>query len=54
MEGQNTKTTNSPKALASPKRAVAPEVLSKKQCEHARCPHHKCERKDLRIGGIDI
>jgi hypothetical protein len=33
--------------------AVA-EILVKKQCEHLNCSHHKCERKDLRIGGIDI
>lgn len=54
MEAQNIKTTNSPEVSALPKRAVAPEVLLKKQCEHAKCPHHKCERKDLRVGGIDI
>ncbi len=30
------------------------QVLIKKACEHAKCPHHKCNRSDLRIGGIDI
>ena len=30
------------------------QILLKKQCEHASCPLHKCNRSDLRIGGIDI
>lgn len=54
MEAQNTDRTNSLEASTSSKRVVAPEVLLKKQCEHAKCPHHKCERNDLRVGGIDI
>jgi hypothetical protein len=54
MEAKNTDRTNPLEASTSPKRAVAPEVLSKKQCEHAKCPHHRCERNDLRIGGIDV
>lgn len=28
-------------------------ILVKKQCEHASCPHFRCER-GLRIGGIEI
>jgi hypothetical protein len=54
MEAQNIERKISLKASTSPERAVAPEVLLKKQCEHAKCPHHKCERTDLRVGGIDI
>jgi hypothetical protein len=54
MEAQNTDGTIPPEVSASPKCAALPEVLLKKQCEHAKCPHHKCERNDLRIGGIDI
>ena len=30
------------------------QVLIKKACEHPKCPLHKCNRSDLRIGGIDI
>ncbi len=30
------------------------QVLIKKACEHPKCPHHKCNRSDLRIGGFDI
>jgi hypothetical protein len=29
-------------------------ILTKKACEHKTCSHFRCERKDLRIGGIDI
>jgi hypothetical protein len=52
METKNTGSSTSSNAQAKP--AGLGEILLKKQCEHARCPHHKCERKDLRIGGIDI
>ena len=30
------------------------QVLIKKACEHSKCPLYKCNRSDLRIGGIDI
>ena len=30
------------------------QVLIKKACEHSKCPHIKCARSDLRIGGIDV
>jgi hypothetical protein len=29
-------------------------ILIKKACEHVKCSHFKCERKDLRYNGIAI
>jgi hypothetical protein len=52
METKNTNSSNSPEAQAKP--VGVGEILIKKQCEHVTCPHYRCERKDLRIGGIDI
>jgi hypothetical protein len=54
METQNADKVNSAEISTSAKPTAIAEVLLKKQCEHLSCPHHKCERKDLRIGGIDI
>jgi hypothetical protein len=53
MEPQNANGTI-PTEASTPKPAAVVDILLKKQCEHTNCPHHKCERKDLRIGGIDI
>jgi hypothetical protein len=53
METKNNDGTISMEASTSKPTAVT-DILMKKQCEHLNCPHHKCERMDLRIGGIDI
>ena len=29
-------------------------ILIKKACEHSTCNHFRCERKDLKLDGIDI
>ena len=54
MGTENTDRVNSAEISTSAKPTAIAEVLLKKQCEHTKCPHHKCERKDLRIGGIDV
>jgi hypothetical protein len=48
MQKENTTTENSKLS------ETTAEILLKKQCEHAKCPHSECTRKDLKYGGIDI
>ena len=50
METKKTDQKNAPEGKPKP----LGEILLKKQCEHVKCPHHKCERTDLRIGGFAI
>jgi hypothetical protein len=54
MGTENIDGTTSTEAATSAKPTAVADIVMKKQCEHLSCPHHKCERKDLRIGGIDI
>jgi hypothetical protein len=54
MKRQNVDTTISVEMPPSAKPAPVADILMKKQCEHLSRPQHRCERKDLRIGRIDI